>query len=263
MPLRSLIIFFLIVCNLSLSAQKEIQSKRIVRILTFNIYHGATMKGDFNLDVLANLIKEANPDLVAMQEVDFKTNRAKGYDLPTELGWRTKLAPLFGKAMPYSGGEYGEAVLSRWSFISSQNIALPYLTGKEPRAALMITTVTDFGDTISFVATHLDHEGKESRILQTNKINEELSKNRYPTILAGDLNDIPGSETINILEEHWTPTYNKENPTFTYPSTSPDRKIDYIMYRPRDKWRVLETKVIQDSIASDHYAYLVTLELLQ
>ena len=221
------------------------------------------MKGDFNLDVLANVIKESNPDLVAMQEGDFKTNRAKGYDLATELGWRTKLAPLFGKAMPYSGGEYGEAVLSRWSFVSSRNIALPCLPGKEPRTALMITTVTDFGDTISFVATHLDHEGSESRIMQVKKINEELSKNRYPTILAGDLNDIPGSETINILEEHWTPTYNKENPAFTYPSTKPNRKIDYIMYSPKEKWRVVETKVICNSIATDHCVYLVELKLLQ
>ena len=221
------------------------------------------MKGDFNLDILANVIKESDPDLVAMQEVDFKTNRAKGYDLATELGWRTKMAPLFGKAMPYSGGEYGEAVLSRWSFVSSKNIALPCLPGKEPRAALMITTVTDFGDTISFVATHLDHEGTESRIMQVKKINEELSKNRYPTILAGDLNDIPGSETINILEEHWTPTYNKENPAFTYPSTKPNRKIDYIMYSPKEKWRVVETKIICNSIATDHCVYLVELELLQ
>ncbi len=125
MAIRSLFISFLIVCNLSLSAQQETQNKRTVKILTFNIYHGATMKGDFNLDVLANVIKETDPDLVAMQEVDFKTNRAKGYDLPTELGWRTKLAPLFGRAMPYSGGEYGEAILSRWSFISSRNFALP------------------------------------------------------------------------------------------------------------------------------------------
>ncbi len=259
---KNIIIFFLIALSTVLTAQTESKSKRSVRILTFNIYHGATMRGDFDLDVLANVIKKTNPDLVAMQEVDFKTNRAKGYDLPTELGWRTKMAPLFGKAMPYSGGEYGEAILSKWSFISSRNIALPCLPGKEPRAALMITTVTGFGDTISFVATHLDHEGPESRIMQVNKINEELSKSRYPTILAGDLNDIPGSETINIFEEHWTPTYNRDNPAFTFPSTTPDRKIDYIMYSPKERWRVVETEVICDSIATDHCVYLVELELL-
>jgi len=248
MSSKNIIIFFLIALSTTLTAQTEPKSKRTVRILTFNIFHGETMKGDFDLDLLANVIKKTNPDLVAMQEVDFKTNRAKGYDLPTELGWRTKMAPLFGKAMPYSGGEYGEAILSRWSFISSRNIALPCLPDKEPRAALMITTVTGFGDTISFVATHLDHEGQESRM--------------YPTILAGDLNDIPKSETINILEKHWTPTYDKDSPASTFPSTTPDRKIDYVMYYPKERWRIVEKKVICDSIATDHCVYLVELELL-
>ena len=51
--------------------------------MTFNIYHGETMKGDFNLDVIAKVINDANPDFVALQEVDHKTNRAKKYDLVT------------------------------------------------------------------------------------------------------------------------------------------------------------------------------------
>jgi len=60
-----------------------------IRVLTYNILHGATMKGDFNLDKIAAVIKAADPDLVALQEVDFKTLRAKNYDLVTELVWRT------------------------------------------------------------------------------------------------------------------------------------------------------------------------------
>ena len=34
------------------------------------------------------------------------------------------------------------------------------------------------------------------------------------------------------------------------------------MFYPKNRWKVLETKVIQDTIASDHCAYLVTLQLL-
>ncbi len=259
---KKTVFFFLIVMASTLMAQTRSKQKRIIRVLTFNIYHGETMKGDFDLDVLANLIKRTDPDLVAMQEVDFKTKRAKGYDLPTELGWRTGMAPLFAKAMSYSGGEYGEAILSKWSFISSKNVALPHLPDNEPRAALMITTVTGFGDTISFIGTHLDHEGPESRIMQAHKINDEFLKNKYPTILAGDLNAIPGSKTINILEKYWISTYDKKNPEFTFPSTGPDRKIDYIMYRPKNKWRLVTKKVICDSIATDHCVYLVELEFL-
>ena len=81
--------------------------------------------------------------------------------------------------------------------------------------------------------------------------------------MVGDLNAVPGSTPINILEEMWSASYDKMNPAPTYPSVNPSKKIDYVMFYPKNSWRVLKTEVIQDSIASDHCAYLVTLELLQ
>jgi endonuclease/exonuclease/phosphatase family metal-dependent hydrolase len=210
------------------------------------------------------VIIEADPDLVALQEVDFKTNRARKYDLVTELGWRTKMAPIFGKAMDFDGGEYGEGILSKFSFISTRNVALPYTPGNEPRAALEVLTVLPSGDTIAFIGTHLDHlRDEKDRVAQVKKINEVFSENVYPTILAGDLNAIPGSIPINILEEIWTPTCNKENPAPTFPSKEPRIKIDYVMFKPGENWKVIDTKVIKDPIASDHCAYLVTLELVK
>ncbi len=59
---------------------------------------------------------------MALQEVDFFTRRAKHMDLATELELRTGLAPLFGRAMLFDGGEYWEGILSRYSFLSSRNI---------------------------------------------------------------------------------------------------------------------------------------------
>ena len=64
----------------SVWSQSQIDSTKIVKVLSFNILHGKTMKGDFNLDVIAKVIIDANPDFVALQEVDYKTNRAKKYD---------------------------------------------------------------------------------------------------------------------------------------------------------------------------------------
>lgn len=238
-------------------------TKTTIKVLSFNILHGATTKGDFDLDRIAQLIIDADPDLVALQEVDFKTNRAKKYDLATELGWRTKMASLFAGAMPYDGGEYGEGVLSKTSFLQSRNVPLPFTSGNEPRAALEITTILSSGDTISFVGTHLDHLRNEiDRISQVKKINEVFSSNKYPTILAGDLNATPESKTIEILRELWIPSFDEKNPEPTSPSDNPIRKIDYVVFFPQTKWKVLDRKVIQDSIASDHCAYLVTLELM-
>ena len=165
--------------------------------------------------------------------------------------------------MNFDGGEYGEGVLSRYSFFQSRNIALPHTPGNEPRAALEIITILPSGDTIALAGTHLDHlKDEKDRVAQAKKINEVFSLNKYPTVLAGDLNAIPGSTPINILEEMWSAAYDKKDPEPTFPSDNPSIKIDYVMFYPKHRWRVLETKVIQHSIASDHCAYLVTLELL-
>ena len=80
--------------------------------------------------------------------------------------------------------------------------------------------------------------------------------------MAGDLNAELNSTPINILEEIWTASYDKNNVKNTYPSDKPIKKIDYVLFYPKNRWRVIATKVIQDIIASDHCAYLVTLELL-
>lgn len=260
--------FVAIILLLTASGQWAISqsnpSGNIVKVLSFNILHGATTRGDFDLDRIAQVIKDTDPDLVALQEVDFLTNRARKYDLVTELGWRTKMAPLFARAMPYDGGEYGEGVLSKTSFLSSRNVALPFTPGNEPRSAAEITTVLASGDTISFVGTHLDHLRDETdRISQAQRINEVFSRNAYPTIMAGDLNATPESKTIRILEEIWTASYDKNDPAPTFPSENPNRKIDYVMFLPANRWRVVDTQVIADTIASDHCAYLVTLELLE
>jgi endonuclease/exonuclease/phosphatase family metal-dependent hydrolase len=257
-------LFCLLLTITSINAQTIVtDSSKLVTVLSFNILHGATTKGDFDLDAIAKVILDNEPDFVALQEVDFLTKRARNYDLVTELGYRTKMAPIFGRAMKYDGGEYGEGVLSKYTFLSTRNVALPYHEGDEPRAALEVTTVLPSMDTISFIGTHLDHLRDESnRIQQAKEINEVFSKNQHPTILAGDLNAEPESQTMKILGQMWTPSYLDREMQFTYSSEKPVKKIDYVLFAPANRWRVIETRAICDKIASDHCSYLAVLELL-
>jgi len=244
-------------------AQDMSDNQITVKILSYNIYHGATTRGDYNLDVIARVIIDADPDLVALQEVDFNTNRSGHIDLATELGIRTKMASLFGRAMYFDDGEYGEGILSKYSFISTRNVPLPFTPGNEPRTALEAVLVLSSGDTIAIIGTHFDHLNPETdRVAQAEKVNEEFGSGPYPAVLAGDLNAQPGSTPINILEEIWSASYDKNHPEPTFPSDAPVKKIDYVMHFPAERWETVETKVICDSIASDHCAYLVTLKLL-
>ena len=234
---------------------------RTVRILTFNILHGETLKGDFDLDCIAQVIKEADPDLVALQEVDFRTYRARNMDLVSELGQRTKLIPLFGRAMFYDGGEYGEGILSRYSFLSTRNHPLPAGEGKEPRAALEVQVLLPGGDTLTFVGTHLDHTRDETdRLAQAAQLNALFTGGDRPVILSGDLNARPESATMTTLFSEWTESDANYAPTM--PSKQPKAKIDYVLYRPANRWKIIESRVICDTIASDHCAQLSVLELL-
>ncbi len=241
-------------------AQEPVDSSRVLRVLTYNIYHGETMQGDFDLDLIARVIREARPDIVALQEVDLKTNRAKKMHIVTELGIRTGMAPLFGRAMYYDGGEYGEGILSRFTFLTTKVHALPHQPGKEPRAALEVNFVMAGGDTVRFIGTHLDHTSESQRLCQARRLSEWFRKDDRPAILAGDLNALPSGSAMKMIETSWARAFDDDVPT--WPSDKPKKKIDYVLFRPQNRWKVLETKVIDEQVASDHRPVLVVLELL-
>lgn len=255
--------FILLLFTSTGNSQEVAGERTVIRVLTYNILHGATTERNNDLDVVAQVINDINPDIIAVQEMDFRTNRVQKRDINTELALKTGMNSIFAKAVDYDGGEYGQSLFSRWTFLETGKTDLPGAPEKEPRIAAMAQIILPAGDTIRFIGTHLDHlANSPDRLAQAKKINSLVEENKRPTILAGDLNDVPGSETIRIFESVWTSTYDKEDPAATFPSHAPEKKIDYIMFSPSHRWKVLEKEVICDKLASDHCAYLVVLELL-
>lgn len=241
-------------------------SSNRVRVLSYNIWHGEKHYGEpgagseSSLQVLAEVINKADPDLVALQEVDNRTGRSGGRDLLSELALLTGMNPLFGATMPFDGGEYGLGILSKYSFQSSRLHRLHSPAGSEPRAALEAVVVIASGDTLRFICTHFDHRETGIRIRQAKDVNAFFYPDHLPGILAGDLNAVPGSDPIAILQKCWNISSNSLEPTA--PSHAPVSKIDYIMYRPGERWRLIESRVIEEKVASDHNPVLAVLELL-
>ena len=232
-----------------------------VRVLTYNIHHGGGMDGKLDLARIADVIKRLSPDIVALQEVDKSTRRSQGVDQAAELGKLTGMHHEFGKAMDYAGGEYGEAILSKYPLTAVQVHPLPFTDGSEPRCALAARIKLGAnGPEIMFVGTHLEHAKSTLRLCQSNKLNPLLlANNSLPTILAGDLNDVPDSPTIQVLKAHWQDA-SAQDPAPTSPSRQPKRKIDYVLYRPVKGWHVVEQQVVAEPVASDHCPLLVVLE---
>ena len=263
MPARLLALLFALHLVTPLPVCAEDVKPARLRILTYNIHHGEGTDGKFDLPRIAKVIKSVDPDLVALQEVDVKTKRASGVDQAAELGKLTGMHAVFGKAMNYSGGEYGEAVLSRWKIESSKNHALPHSKGREPRSAIEIRVkVGEAGPLIAFVGTHLDHlDDATDRKAQTAKLHDILAAaGAPPTILAGDLNAEPDKAEMKVLLENWQSAAGQKHPP-TWPSDKPTVAIDYILLRPAKQWRVVEFKVIDEKVASDHRPVLAVVEM--
>jgi endonuclease/exonuclease/phosphatase family metal-dependent hydrolase len=256
-----LLILFVSVCGGGCGGAKPGPPTR-VSVMTYNIYHGEDANGGSNLDAVARIINSLKPDLVAFQEVDKKTTRAKGLDLTAELSKRTGMNGVFGKAMDYAGGGYGEAVLCRYPVLETKNNPLGHSAKAEPRTALEVQIELPTGVKIAFVGTHLDHQRDQSnRMKQASRIKELYENYDLPIVLAGDLNAVPGSDPINLLSGQWSYA-GQDDPQPTFPSVRPRRKIDYIMYKPKDRWKVVEVRVIDEKVASDHCPVFSVLELL-
>jgi endonuclease/exonuclease/phosphatase family metal-dependent hydrolase len=235
---------------------------RTLRVLTYNIHHGEGTDGRLDLARLAGVMKSVQPDVVALQEVDRGTERSGGVDELVELERLTDMHAEFGKAMDYSGGGYGVAVLSRWPLLRTGNDPLPGSPDREPRTALTVQVGSgERGPLLQFTSTHLDQgRDPEDRLAQARYLNELLVRGQgQPAILAGDMNSRPDTQVMEIFEAQWG-TASAVDPSPITPSGRPRSHVDHVFFRPAGSWRVLESRVIDEPVASDHRPVLVVLE---
>ncbi|HEX3006129.1 MAG TPA: endonuclease/exonuclease/phosphatase family protein, partial [Bacteroidales bacterium] len=193
----------------------------VIKVLNYNLRFGELA----TLEQLAEFIKSENPDVVALQEVDCKTNRSRaphqnGKDFITELGYRTGMLTAYGKTIPYAGGYYGIGILSKYPLAEMRRIYLP--SPKEQRALLVATIELPDSNFFTFACTHLDVSSSEGRQREVTVINEALNKNPYPIVLAGDFNAQPTSVEISKGMSGWLQACTSD---FTIPAKEPKSKI--------------------------------------
>ena len=106
-----------------------------LRVLTYNIHHGEGVDGKFDLRRIAEVIKSASPDLLALQEVDQGTARASGVDQPAELARLTGMEVVFGRNIEFEGGGYGTALLSRLPVKAHSSVKLRSFSDRPYRSS--------------------------------------------------------------------------------------------------------------------------------
>jgi len=234
-----------------------------LRVLTYNIHHGEGVDGKLDLPRIAGVIRAAEADVVALQEVDQRTMRTGQVNQAETLAELTGMHVVFGGNIRFQGGDYGNAVLSRYPVLGSKNQLLPLIGGGEQRGVLAVEIQwPGKAAATRLLATHLAAKRDDvERVASAQAINALIdAAPPLPSILAGDLNDTSNSRTLQTLATHWASA--NDAPLPTIPVGKPLRQIDFVLLRPAERWRVVEVRVLEEAVASDHRALLAVIELL-
>lgn len=254
-----------------------------MRIATFNILHGRTVRDDVvDLDRLRACVRDIDPDVLALQEVDLEQDRSGFADLTAVAAeamgavahrFVAAISGTPGATWIAATGEeqpgaaaYGIALLSRFPATSWQVVRLPriptrfpmYLPGpnrvkvvdEEPRAAVIAQLDTPLGP-MSVANTHLSFVPGWNRH-QLRRLTRDLRGLPGPRLLMGDLNLPPKAS------ERWSGMRALASAA-TFPAHAPDRQLDHIL-TDELRWRARRSSAPVAPL-SDHRPLVVDIEV--
>lgn len=184
-----------------LNSDNSYQGDSILTCVTFNIQLGFKAgKDPWNKDqsgadenqvkAIAKILKQVDPDIVALQEVPRNRSNAVVKDFLEALAKETKMNFAFGSHGyndPYDiypvDGEWGNAILTKFEILEIDNHQVEYIDKWERRSVL--NTLLRINDSTEIYALSLHFLPSEQGIPNTAGYIKKLDK---PIILMGDYN---------------------------------------------------------------------------
>ena len=238
---------------------------------SYNILHGRdypyylqTKEERIDLAQTASAIRDLKLDICGLNEVRNQENVAglchQAKEIARELGYYY----AFGKAINHRGGEYGNALVSRYPILSTK--VIPIVVPAEERIegqayedrALLCAEILVDGQKITVLVSHfgLNADEMEKAVAVVRDVAAGCDT---PLMLMGDLNFKPDSPFYDALCGIFRDTAAiGEDPFHTFPSQKPDRKIDYVFIS--DAWETVDAYVPNVQY-SDHRPYVTELKL--
>ncbi|MGE5629631.1 MAG: endonuclease/exonuclease/phosphatase family protein [Caulobacteraceae bacterium] len=228
--------------------------KSNLKVMTYNIHRGINRRNKLDIDGIVDTIKSADPDIVALQEVERFSVRTRFQDQVKLIADKLSMNYAYGKSINIISGQFGNAILSKYPIEEYEVVKLPSV--KENRT-LLKAVVSVSGTKITVYNTHLGLNQYE-REEQVTEIKKIIGNNKR-FILAGDFNssvDKLGALTGTLKDCAAYTKGEKEKPTFE--NNEIRERIDYIF--TSGDFRVKEYDV-PESEASDHYPVISVLKL--
>ena len=246
----------------------------MLRVVTLNIHKGLSQ---FNRRVVIHDLREGlralKADLVFLQEVAGLNQRhalrfaAWPGESQHEFLAGDELQHVYGRNAVHQYGHYGNAVLSRFPILSSENEDVSDHRFERRGLLHTVVKVPGWKRNLHCVCVHLSlHERGRGRQLDAIAARmEEIADNQMPIIVAGDFNDWR-QRASGILEKKLGMTEVSVvaggRHSRTFPSLLPLLRLDRIYVRG---FKVLKTQVHRGapwSQLSDHLAVSAELERL-
>ncbi|MFA5858503.1 MAG: endonuclease/exonuclease/phosphatase family protein [Elusimicrobiota bacterium] len=263
-----------------------------IKIMTYNIHHGADAENKFTLDKIAEFIKSENPDLVGIQEVLNMVDSKDCTDQVAYLKKYTGLHPVFNPNVIKDKYTYGVMCLSKYPVKKYEHRLLPsieYLNNFSEQRGCIISTVEIGKTTVTFIVTHLGLT-QEEQLLQAKELMKISAGIEGYKIMVGDFNEevyktvkhkvIGSTQTVNIQEyspvmeellgekpqrlrkDRYADAFmgTKPGETSTFPADKSDIRIDYVLISPELYKGITEKRVVP-SLLSDHLPLIVKIRI--
>ena len=224
-----------------------------IKVATYNIHIGIGRDGQYKPQRIASVIRELDADVVALQEVPLG---ASGFDMLAYLRDACALHAIAGPTLKTSKGDYGNAILTRFSAADIQCVDLS-VPRREPRGA--IAALLDcHGMPLRLIATHLGLRPAERRHQIRSLLLLVHDAKAVPTVLLGDLNEwFLWGRPVRWLHKQF-----KHAPApASFPAGRPMLALDRIWVRPRQAMRHLAVHASALArVASDHLPVSASLD---
>lgn len=162
-------------------------SRNTIAVASYNVHSCVGMDRRRKPSRIAEVIRELNVDVLALQEVD---NQPGGDVESMQLEYLSSvlgMAAVPGLRMIRKTGEYGNAVLTRFPILSVRRHDLSYPLC-EPRGALDLH-LDVHGQPVRVIAAHLGLRRSERRFQWNRVLNAVATETHMPTFVLGDMNE--------------------------------------------------------------------------
>lgn len=241
-----------------------------IRILTYNIHKCiGGLDRRYRPDRVHRTIAHYEPDIVMLQEVDEGARRSRGHRqvdlLGDMMGFRHRT--YFPNVKVWSGGVYGNAILSRFPLTETSNVDVT-LPGRKRRSVLHARYRVRLPDgrrtrTLHVFNLHLGLSETERRTQLRSFLDSHPFAGLHahtPLVVAGDFNDVYGSLGRELL----VPSGFRgiARPIRTFPAYAPVRALDSVYVRGSLQiQRVYRAQIEIAKSASDHLPLVGELEI--